>query len=475
MKASTLNNIVSCVQDAYGVYKSNNQGSAPSIGVCACQGSAPSIGVCASLIDPQRSEDFDPAEYQQALDTFVHGFFMDEPDRQVLVIYGLPGDSVNMLNAQGADVDASEWMSAGEALVIYILPPEEDFTLEVDTDQPFDIAFYEAGVDETTRQTYRHSQQPSDVITATMDLGANTDLTLQIDADQDGQVDQSLPPESFTLDVVPPTITNIEPAHESSVSQTPLSLLVQFSDNAGGSGIDPESVRVVFDGEDRSGDAAITEEGLFLDLGVLGEGEHTAEVRVYDKDGNLARVEWTFSVGSGLWILSGLVFIAILGGGALLLLGTAVFVVILIARRKSSQKLSKASAPQQNIPPQEAVRSGSGCLLTLVLTALLTLVVFGVLFLIVFEFIPWLKIPVLGGANLGDILKIGGIGILITFLGVLVLNSGIKSVRQTGQATGALNVLFGVISIIFGLLMLLVGLGLIALALYQQVLPYLGY
>jgi hypothetical protein len=79
----------------------------------------------------------------------------------------------------------------------------------------------------------------------------------------------------------------------------------------------------------------------------------------------------------------------------------------------------------------------------------------------------------------------GGGGLLVSILGLLLLNSGIKAIR-TGRSIvedeygrrrekrGCGAVLNGLGQLTFGALLLIGGLGWITLVFYQEVLPWLG-
>ncbi len=145
------------------------------------------------------------------------------------------------------------------------------------------------------------------------------------------------------------------------------------------------------------------------------------------------------------------------------------------------------SAPRQR--PIPAPRPRSGCLLTLVIMGGMAVLVFGVLFLITFNFFPGWSIPPLGASTTLDILKVGGISLLLAGLGALSLHGGLRAIRtrranievgneyysQTRQVTGCRAVWAGLGQTGIGLVFLLIGLVGLALTIYLQVLPWLGF
>ena len=132
-------------------------------------------------------------------------------------------------------------------------------------------------------------------------------------------------------------------------------------------------------------------------------------------------------------------------------------------------------------PGQQA--SGS-CLLTVVTLVVAGALIVGGLSLVAFDFFSGQQIPA-GQGNPNEILKKGGGGLLITILGTLILNGGFKAIitrravveddwgRRT-EKRGCSAILNGLGQLLFGAILLSGGLGLMTLALYQDVLPWLG-
>jgi len=135
--------------------------------------------------------------------------------------------------------------------------------------------------------------------------------------------------------------------------------------------------------------------------------------------------------------------------------------------------------------PRSKYRSSGSCLLTLVVGGLIGAIIFGGVSLIAFNFFPPYAIT-LGQGDVKQILIKGGGGLLVTLLGLLLLNGGFHAVltrrafvedewgRQR-EKRGCSAILNGLGQLFFGLLCLTGGLGLIALTIYQEVLPWLGF
>ena len=134
----------------------------------------------------------------------------------------------------------------------------------------------------------------------------------------------------------------------------------------------------------------------------------------------------------------------------------------------------------------EAKPKGKGCLLTIIVVGIMSALVFGGIALVALEFFPTLNIPPASTVSVDELLKYGGGGLLITLLGTLLLRGGFKSIStrraivedefgRRSEKRGCSAILTGFGQVFMGFLLLIAGLGLIALALYQQLLPLLGY
>lgn len=94
----------------------------------------------------------------------------------------------------------------------------------------------------------------------------------------------------------PPQIGNLLPRQGDSVGSGPTLVSGNFTD-AGGGGVDPQSVRITVSGRDVTSMAEITpREFSFRDR--LPPGRHTVEVTAADRAGNVAQKSWSFDVGA---------------------------------------------------------------------------------------------------------------------------------------------------------------------------------
>jgi hypothetical protein len=123
--------------------------------------------------------------------------------------------------------------------------------------------------------------------------------------------------------------------------------------------------------------------------------------------------------------------------------------------------------------------------LTLIAAGLIGFAVVGGISLVAFNFFSNFQITT-GVGDMGQILKMGGGGVLVTVLGLFLLNGGFRAVitrravveddwGRRSEQRGCGAVLNGLGQLFFGLLCLGGGLGLMTLALYQEVLPWLGF
>jgi len=92
----------------------------------------------------------------------------------------------------------------------------------------------------------------------------------------------------------------------------------------------------------------------------------------------------------------------------------------------------------------------------------------------------------MGQGDLTQILTMGGGGLLVTILGFLLLNGGFKAIitRQAivedelgrqREKRGCGAILTGLGQLFFGVVCLVGGLGLMTLAFYQEILPWMGF
>jgi len=530
-RTAAFNNVISCMQDIYSVYKEKN----PENSTASSGG-----GVCASLtrplleLIPFTALDEDQAEmisiYQ---DKFAQGLLLDSPEERGIAIYGLEAGKVTLRDASGLVFEDPERMNVGEYVAFYILPVAETYQLEVASDHAFDIGVYEAGSDDTNRKTFRHKVQTDTNLTASMAIDSTSDYSLELDYSDDGVVDKILNAQVTTLDVVKPQITGLNPEQNSTVSEKDISIIASYADNPGGIGIDPQAIKIFLDGINFTSSAFVQPEILSLSLSDIEVGEHTVRLVVSDLDGNAAIAEWVFTVqpeSSASLNTTNLLYT--IGGGVflILLLGT---VFALFYRRTRPQP--KLQHPQQKFqgegqagtvqdqqgswwyqdpdtggwqiwngetwqvaqmepafppsPPSQrfaAEPKGKGCLLSIIVVGIMSALVIGGFTLVAYRFFPTLTIQPASTVSLYELLKIGGGGLLLTLLGTLLLRGGFKSIAtrraivedefgQRREKRGCSAILNGFGQVFLGLILLTTGLGLIALALYQQLIPLLGY
>jgi hypothetical protein len=129
---------------------------------------------------------------------------------------------------------------------------------------------------------------------------------------------------------------------------------------------------------------------------------------------------------------------------------------------------------------------GKGCLASMMTVVILSVLVLGGFTVVALGYIPRLTIHPAATVNLYELLKIGGGGLILALAGTLLLRGGFASITarrakaedessQGREKPGCLKTLGGLVLITLGLIALTAGLGLIALAVYQQVLPLSGY
>lgn len=100
----------------------------------------------------------------------------------------------------------------------------------------------------------------------------------------------------LTIDTQAPRLSSPLPEPDTRVSSTRPNISGQF-DDAGGSGIDRESVRILLNGRDVTADATITNGFFVLRPDVaLQAGRNEVEVRARDQAGNSLERRWTFNV-----------------------------------------------------------------------------------------------------------------------------------------------------------------------------------
>ena len=185
--------------------------------------------VC-SLIFAPLLDDADDAMIAALTDRFVQGILLDSPD-QAVSWYGLSTSDVVMQDSSGKLVENAAGDDAEGDVLVYFLPLDGQYQLDVSSGIPFSIGVYQAGSDDTNRETFRHDVSTSTSLAASMDINSSSSFDLEIDSDNDGVVDQTLSVQPVTLDVVKPEITGLSPVQWGSIQAS-------YADNPGGAGID---------------------------------------------------------------------------------------------------------------------------------------------------------------------------------------------------------------------------------------------
>jgi len=346
IKAGTINNVISCLQDSYAVYhKKNQQGASRSIGSYAML-SSPLQGPIPFIAMDEDSADMISA-YQ---DRYVQGVLLGSPDQRGVVVYGVEASHVALRTASGQVFEDSDRMAVGDNVAVYILPADKQFQLEVASDHAFDVGVYETGDNTTTRETIRHKVQTDANLTASMAIGANSDYDLKLDYGSNGMFDKAQKAQVMTLDVVKPQITGLHPKQGATVSTKDASILASYADNPGGVGIDPQATRLFVDGVDLTSNANVQPESLSLALSDIGAGEHTVRLVVSDLDGNASVAKWTFTVQRGLaFSPSTAVLLAVVGGGVflILLLGAVLLIWFALRKRRRPVPIVEQGIPRQ--------------------------------------------------------------------------------------------------------------------------------
>jgi|GEM_PF-812073 len=275
------------------------------------------------------------------------------------------------------------------------------------------------------------------------------------------------------------------------------------------------------------------------DLGVgsylvadLSPGNHTITLTGEDSSGMTAEDSISITVavsetsepltgmGSGLqslWFIGFLILAAMMGVGA-------IFILWLVLRNRGKSQPAAVHAGDQYNPVQDAQgrwwyqdpnsgdwslwngtawqpattpqapvtaparvprqRSSGSCLFTLIAVFVLAAIIVGGISLVAFNFFPGYQIQI-GQGDLNEILKREGGGALVSILGLLMLNGGLKAIitrraiveddwGRRREKRGCSAVINGLGRLFFGILLLSGGLGMMTMTFYQEVLPWLG-
>lgn len=536
-RTAAFTNIISCIQDIYSVSKAGSaQVSLISSGGNRC---ASLVRPLQNLLPFPALDENESEQISIYQDRFAHGLLLDSPDERGLVIYGLEASEVTLRDASGIVFDDPDRMDVEDRVAIYILPVNEIFQLETASDHAFEIAIYEAGSDVTNRITIRHNVQTDTPLMAKMAIGGTSEYDLELDYDNDGVFDDSLSAQVTILDVVKPQITGLYPEDIIPSTEEDLYVFASYADNPDGAGIDVGAIKIFLDGIDLTSDAFVQPDILSVSLSDLQPGEHSVRLVVSDLDGNAAVAEWSFIMEGEASIMEGESspasgikdFILVNGIGVffILLVGT----VLAFSFRRRQRRAQHQLSPRKNQPtdqadavqdqqgswwhqdpdteiwriwngeswqaaetepellpppsqPEESKSRGRGCLFSVLTTLIMSLVVFGGVALVTFDYFPILTINPASTVSVPALLKNGGAGLLIASVGALLLSRGFNSITsrrvseedESGrkrEKRGCLAVLYGIVCVFLGLITLFAGLAWIAVTVYQQVAPLLGW
>lgn len=531
-KTAAFNNIISCMQDIYSVSKEGSaQGSTISSGGRGCASLPRPLLHLIPFIAMDENESEMISIYQ---DRFAQGLLLDSPEDRGIVIYGLEAANVTLRDSSGIVFEDPDRMNVEGHVAIYILPVNEIFQLEVASDHAFDIAIYEAGSDDANRKTFRHTVQTDTYLMANMAIGSTSDYSLELDDDNDGVFDKSLNPQVTILDIVKPQITGLYPEEIINITEEDLSIFASYADNLGGAGIDAGAIKIFVDGVDLTSDSFVQPEILTLSLSDLMPGEHTARLVVSDLDGNAAIAEWSFIIQQEFSNSPGITTLILVNGiGVFLILLLGTVLAFSFRRRQRQPKRQYSQRKMQSSEQVEAVQDqqgdwwyqdpntgtwhfwngetwqvaqvepvillspppsqpfeakpkGKGCLLSVIVVGIMSVLVLGGATLVAFNFFSGLTIAPASTVSVLELLKNGGGGLLITLLGALLLRGGFNAIAtrrvyvedefgRKREKRGCSAILNGFGQLVLGLILLMAGLGWIALALYQQLVPLLGY
>lgn len=99
-------------------------------------------------------------------------------------------------------------------------------------------------------------------------------------------------------DSEPPGVSNISPKDNESVPFTNNFNVSGSFEDTGGTGVNPKSVKIVFDGKDVTSQSTITAQGFSYRPNNLAVGNHTVDVRARDQVGNASRTTWSFRIAA---------------------------------------------------------------------------------------------------------------------------------------------------------------------------------
>jgi len=127
-----------------------------------------------------------------------------------------------------------------------------------------------------------------------MDTSAPVVATLRAG---DRSVHANIAPPAAPGDSRPPAIVNMSPREGDTVPGGPPVVVSGNFEDRRGTGVDPNSVRILLSGRNVTNDAQITPQS-FSYRAPLPPGRHTVDVTARDRAGNAVRRSWSFEVGS---------------------------------------------------------------------------------------------------------------------------------------------------------------------------------
>lgn len=99
-------------------------------------------------------------------------------------------------------------------------------------------------------------------------------------------------------DSEPPGVSNIFPKDNESVPFTNNFNVKGSFEDTGGTGVNPKSVKILFDGKDVTPQSTITTQGFSYHPNNLAVGNHTVNVQARDQAGNASRTTWGFRISA---------------------------------------------------------------------------------------------------------------------------------------------------------------------------------
>ncbi|WP_309684440.1 Ig-like domain-containing protein [Polaromonas sp.] len=119
-------------------------------------------------------------------------------------------------------------------------------------------------------------------------------LNISAALEANGQVARSRLNQALLVDARPPTIRNLAPHNNETVTGNPASVSATF-DDSGGVGVDTKSVKIMIGGQDMTRNASITPQFITW-RGDLRPGSYPVEITAADNAGNTVKQTWAFNV-----------------------------------------------------------------------------------------------------------------------------------------------------------------------------------